>query len=1347
MRLTRLRGGLLLLIGASMWLGGCADRVEDIDRTQPNLISKNIFDGEWYFARTVIDVPYEASGTFIGDRQEYHIGSEDFPAYKIRWRLEEDFLFACRVDEVIIGGNSEGRTPGDEENPSKEEAREAADQGAKFPCIHPVAAFRVNHIDVIRQYNSTTGEQSNVLVENTSDRHWYERDYVRVNWTDQVLTEVDLNLFSQGILDWAGSVRGAYYVQAEPSDCRYEMDGEVKYDACEEGFLPPIIDDKAILITQRMSLEPHDGYGNYGSPIYTCWRTGSIFGAGPGCTNSEVGMRYSFMRVPNRTPEQAYEPLYYPDDVFERFGIWRIIKQNYVPGRGEVDFKQKLATRFQIWEQTRTCETVTDDATGEPVQSCTRMRLAEREIKPIVYYLNRTFPQDLKPAAFQIAKEWNDAFNGIKPGVDLTTSCEVKCGDDKPFSQCSATDDNWRMEGTCAFMLDENASKDKFMGDLRYNFIAFIEDPGQGQPCGVGGPANDPETGELVNGVAYVYGAGCFDFLETRVADMIDIECANRAKAGEELPKGCRAIDENQYLRGLRTLEILQAQGYREGPTTPITALTGSMEEFAAQAGSEHMQRIRANFTELKQFRGSLQSRRQKLREAGLSRALIPDELAREVSGGLAMTAAELTEDEIDLVDPLAPPGGNGMQRIRKRLDSLSSRAAEPAEYLFTDNGLWHFVRQHMDLERDELLQLLRVNAFRAVTLHELGHNMGLRHNFVASFDRGNYFPEYWDIKLLSADQFQEQYGRAAPSDLTPFRSNNETPEEFAVRYAEWDRDRNLLRVIEESNGSRLYKYSSIMDYHAAYYGDWQGLGNYDHAAMRFLYAGLVDRVNCTGTRPEDCISADAEGVQPLYDREYVRWYAGGELCDSDSDCPFEQSGQSCRFRQEAGAKFCSNWDEDEKASGRYNPRQMFCSDDRVGDQPFCNRFDEGESSEEIVRSMIDAYHRMFVFNNFRRYSASFRVSGYYSRIFSRYFSTIGDQMQSLLYKYFYEPGFRDNNGPGGFYDMMRATIVGFDFLGNVLAQPESGSYEWDIDEGVYVNLEENLIDDAVAGDEVINIPLGLGKPLYSSYEDGYFGVDRLAYAGVFYDKIAALETLTRRDWGADAGASDERFQLNFYDFFPGAYLDVIGAYMAGDFNHKPMHFQEVPTDDGGSEIRLIERTFWDGSFYDAEVELVPDDPAGRPVEPGASTQLNIYAIIYGMIDTPVYFDLSFTNSARVFEVGGQTSFDLSHIPAQDVETCTSPLTHRRFAAAQTDNIPSIAIQAIDRCNLLRIQYLELADALRRYDEDPSVLLPDGMSRDEADLKLSRLENRLASQEDRLANLTYISDILGIGSL
>ena len=152
-------------------------------------------------------------------------------------------------------------------------------------------------------------------------------------------------------------------------------------------------------------------------------------------------MRYAFKRVPQRTAEEAYEPLYYPDPMFERFGMWRVTKNRFVGGRGTTDFRELLGTRFHIWEKTQTC-----DSAGE----CTPIPLAERTLKPIQYYLNREFPRDLVPAAFDVAKGWNDAMNGILPGVDLTTSCEVKCTDastrqTKERSACSADDVEWRM--------------------------------------------------------------------------------------------------------------------------------------------------------------------------------------------------------------------------------------------------------------------------------------------------------------------------------------------------------------------------------------------------------------------------------------------------------------------------------------------------------------------------------------------------------------------------------------------------------------------------------------------------------------------------------------------------------------------------------------------------------------------------------------------------------------------------------------------------------------------------------------------------------------------------------------
>ena len=48
----------------------------------------------------------------------------------------------------------------------------------------PLLIFAIySHFDVKREYNAGTGEQTNVIAENTTDRPWEERQYMRVDWS------------------------------------------------------------------------------------------------------------------------------------------------------------------------------------------------------------------------------------------------------------------------------------------------------------------------------------------------------------------------------------------------------------------------------------------------------------------------------------------------------------------------------------------------------------------------------------------------------------------------------------------------------------------------------------------------------------------------------------------------------------------------------------------------------------------------------------------------------------------------------------------------------------------------------------------------------------------------------------------------------------------------------------------------------------------------------------------------------------------------------------------------------------------------------------------------------------
>lgn len=82
---------------------------------------------------------------------------------------------------------------------------------------------------------------------------------------------------------------------------------------------------------------------------------------------------------------------------------------------------------------------------------------------------------------------------------------------------------------------------------------------------------------------------------------------------------------------------------------------------------------------------------------------------------------------------------------------------------------------------------------------HEVGHTLGLRHNFEGSADALNFFPQYWGV-----DTGDHRMG-----------SGNTSKEEV--------------------------QYSSIMDYHQRFNSDFGGIGLYDKAAIKFGYGQLVE--------------------------------------------------------------------------------------------------------------------------------------------------------------------------------------------------------------------------------------------------------------------------------------------------------------------------------------------------------------------------------------------------------------------------------------------------------------------------------------------------------------------------
>ena len=131
-------------------LGACAEERPPINRVQPNALEKSFFAGknladasddpEFYSAATVIDVPYGVDhGLFSGLAGGLK---------RLKWEITEDRLIARATYETYTGADGRG-------------SRRTNDGQV-------IAAFPIaSHFDIRRSYNPSTGEELNVVEENT----------------------------------------------------------------------------------------------------------------------------------------------------------------------------------------------------------------------------------------------------------------------------------------------------------------------------------------------------------------------------------------------------------------------------------------------------------------------------------------------------------------------------------------------------------------------------------------------------------------------------------------------------------------------------------------------------------------------------------------------------------------------------------------------------------------------------------------------------------------------------------------------------------------------------------------------------------------------------------------------------------------------------------------------------------------------------------------------------------------------------------------------------------------------------------------------------------------------------
>ncbi len=931
---------LLALASAVAIAAGCQP-IGDIDRTQPDKVKKDIFKGtdgkpkEFYFRQTVIDVPATNGITFIGEQGDTE---------RVTFEVTEDFLYAYRSYGWLQ--NVPGGAVGDDET------AEDAGQGDGYvrpgtgPAQGaPLAAYRiVGHFDVKRQYNPSTGEQSNVIVEDFADRPWYDREYMRVDWGTNFIA--DFRFGSATALQTAAS-RDIVEADDNPENVKER----------------PVITSKYIDIVNEYNVEPEAvDYSAYGyGMIPVCYFSTEIY---KDCLGGTVKMRASFREV---TPSD-YVPQDYDDVRFEKFGFFRTERYRYDDQYGVNEPAQiRLANRWNLWKDAQSCFDATAD---QPYSAC-----SPSQLRTVVYYLNEDFPRDIPEMtamALGNADSWNTL---LREAVKASTGwSDADLGDHRMFTLCA---NNPVKDGDAAECGEVGTNPQ--IGDLRFSMYYYIPNWQDSPPLGYGPSAADPLTGEIIAGNAFYYGAAGAT-IAARTLDIMKLEM--NILQPEEISDGLPVRQAIARSRANVDARNLRNRGDNIGEKARAMARNLKVDQ--------HADRLRRQIEAGTAFHDKREGRAVALKNSGVDQIALTDEI-KEVFGAQLLSEGVIPEEADSVIaarlfddDMLFT---RATERRNRMLNARGNTCILSAEDVFDDGllGLLRTVRNkfykvssELNDKGEEFFVLKDGNTEQQVynfmlaqtmgdtQLHEIGHTVGLRHNFSGSTDALNFGPNYW----------------AARGNVR--RANEQRP------IPEWEigasgPERDALNLALE-DGLRDNQDSSIMDY-ASTYGTSTDLGSYDLAAIKYAYGDVVEVFDNTAITPER--------AQLLKQGEvHYSWYPEvvSDAADYDGRIADLYKRKNVNFRK------VKNLD-DVVVGDAIEVPYSFCSDEYRDASATCAIWDQGADNFERTDYAAKHYRNYRLFNAFKRERLTFGIDvfSYLSRVYTTDFTYMLNQYKNWV--------------------------------------------------------------------------------------------------------------------------------------------------------------------------------------------------------------------------------------------------------------------------------------------------------------------------------------------------------------
>jgi hypothetical protein len=1414
----------LISLACAVWIvsAGCAQSRDPINRVQANALDKHFFvgaslsdttdDPEFYMGNRIIDEP-------LGVGQGFWLFQSLGSLARIKWEIQETQLVARLTYERIQNSDHFGS--------------QATDNG------QVVAMFKIeSHFDIKRDYNPQTGEELNIIVENTTDRPWYERESFRVDWSTNLVTDAyDIDIFALGsAIDGIQFDPLSYYVQ-DPND------PDAPVFSAQEGYFDVTT---KLFATPKLIDTP---YGTF--PL--CF----FFGSYPSitCDPAEVKLRLSFKKV----VDDDYEPEDWTGTKMNAFGWFTSDRFGYERNYGILDQDwHRFANKYNIWKKSHVDGTqcaidhwrdasgnvqnyrvdasgnfITDGQTGLPIPDpsgvpfslsapgqdvhrdvngdgtedecafydvngnvvnpgsrCDEFKnkcdlpLYARQTKTTPLYYGPTSPPDLFASTSQALNSWNIA---VKRSTQLGKVVEAKrVGQDIGQANMLTSEADLladQLSGATVpdlFVLCHNPvikgddancgaiGLSARLGDLRYSFVNIIQTPQEPSAWGIMTDFDDPVTGEKVQGSINEW-AYILDIASQSVEDLvrwINGEITNDQIAnGQYMQQWVSAskLGVAQYLPKVLTAQEIQSRLRSIDPTSEGVRATARLNglssgnilppQIAATIAAQNLS------SQGPSFDAQLEGARQTLLGSPWeARLLTPDTLQMAGFNPQQPFAGDPTTlsmaSPLRALDPaLGKWGRDSIEAgiVKKDMcvlndvpepDSLVGLARQ-AQQQFplpakTDANYASELSQH----DQSLHQWIREQFHQSVIAHEMGHSMGLRHNFVGSWDALNYHTEYWQLRTRNGKEKYCGY----PGTLDATTPHTDGTDCVGPRWVD--------PVTDQETNSLIWKWGSttVMDYPGDQTQDMNDIGLYDKAAMRFGYANLVDVDNNAtfrkdsaggtvgGTPGSDFIQAlDGFGgiwgnsIGGYHYSTYADNYKLLGTCTSRPNWngdPNDPLAQQC-----SGANLDYVAERDMRTVDKFSPAVTAVRPDLVanfavdkqnrvrhpylfGSDEFADfgnvpvfRFDSGADSYEQMQFLISTYENRYIFNNFRRNRVTFNTYQVVDRIQSRYLDKIHSITKSLALglELLTQAGGADpTTDPGSLMPLALGSADGLSMFVRIMTRPEPGTYvvtqggvpggppnswgaAWTLGQGGLLTPPKTAVNIAL-GD-------GEGRFIHNDYDytQGYWWSDYQTQVGSAYEKSVAPYYLTEAYNNFVSNSKDDyidgRYKnLSYFSVYPNQMRRIFANLMANEsatqeldngtaaqiFTLAPY---SMPAPTGGAPNPLTQAQYLPWDKYDptdTSTTQLQYPPGAVLLDPLVGWEQQYPALINLFVFGPTSQNLDLVNQMRIFSLGDAATVSL---PVEQQIRYRDPLSGIEYVAKGTGS-PDYGTEQINYPNI-----------------------------------------------------------------